>query len=186
MHRFCSALLLLTLVLSACSPGLPSTEAASGPPTDLPPTEQIETSTSINPNCAYQWAYQDLPELSTELQQAIQALQPGAQANAFVFGEDCVYADGSRKFLAMETDFNLTLQVTDLTDEDAFGEWIVKAMQIILNIPKEKIIGPRPGRVSIIFQSDDQNHGINFYIDQYQLLPTRLSNAEIYQALKTP
>ena len=186
MHRFLPALLLLTVLLGACSRNIPSTETVSASPTISPPTEQAATLTSINPNCAYQWAYQDLPELSAEFQRAIQALQPGAQANAFVFGEECVYADGSRKFLAMETDFNLTLQVADLTDEDAFGEWIVKAMQIILNIPKEKIIGPRPGRVSIIFQSDAQNHGINFHIDQYQLLPTRLSNAEIYQTLKTP
>jgi len=186
MHRFLPALLLLTILLGACSPNIPSTETVSASPTISPPTEQAATLTSIHPNCAYQWAYQGLPELSAEFQQAIQALQPSAQANAFVFGEECVYADGSRKFLAMETDFNLTLQVTELMDEDAFGEWIVKVMQIILNIPKEKIIGPRPGRVSIIFQSDSQNHGINFYIDQYQSLPTRLSNAEIYQALKTP
>jgi hypothetical protein len=59
-------------------------------------------------------------------------------------------------------------------------------MQIILNISIEKIVGPRPGRVSIIFQSGDQNQGINFYVDQYQALPTRLSHAEIYQALNTP
>lgn len=71
----------------------------------------------------------------------------------------------------METDFNIKLPVTDLAIEDAFGEWIVKVMQIILNISKEKIVGPRPGRVSIIFQSDDQNRGVNFYIDQYQAIP---------------
>ena len=186
MKNLIPALLLLTFVLGACSPSLPSTEATPVPPTTSPPTEQAETLTSLDPNCGYQWAYEDLPELSADFSQAIQELQPGAQASAFAFGEDCVYADGSKKFLAMETDFNITLQVTDLANEDALGEWIVKVMQIILNIPKEKIVGPRPGRVSIIFQSGDRNEGINFYIDQYQSLPTRLSNAEIYQALKTP
>jgi hypothetical protein len=186
MKNLIPALLLLTFVLGACSPTLPTTETVSVPPTISSPAEQAATLTSINPNCGYQWAYQGLPELSAEFLQAIQGLQLSAQANAFAFGEDCVYTDGSKTFLAMETDFNVTLQVTDLADEDVFGDRIVKVMQIILNIPKEKIVGPRPGRVSIIFQSGDQNQGINFYIDQYRSLPTRWSNAEIYQALKTP
>ena len=186
MKSLIPALLLLTLVLGACSPSLSPTETVSGPPTSSPPTELPATLPSADINCGYKWAYQDLPELSAEFLEAIQGLQPDAQANAFAFGEDCIHADGSKNFLAMETDFNIKLPVTDLTDEDAFGGWIVKVMQIILNIPKEKIVGPRPGRVSIVFQSGDQNQGINFYIDQYQSLPTRLSNAEIYQALKRP
>jgi hypothetical protein len=50
-----------------------------------------------------------------------------AQADAFAFREDCVHTDGSKTFLAMETDFNIKLPVTDLADEDAFGDWIVKS-----------------------------------------------------------
>lgn len=138
MKKLIPALLLLNFILGACSPSLPTTETVSVPPTTSPPTEHVPTLTSINPNCGYQWAYQGLPELSAEFLQAIQGLQPGIQANAFAFGEDCVYADGSKKFLAMETDFNITLQVIDLADEDTLGDWIVKVMQIILNIPNEK------------------------------------------------
>ena len=44
--------------------------------------------------CAYQWAYQDLPELSAALLKSMQSLQPEAQASAFAFGEDCIRADG--------------------------------------------------------------------------------------------
>jgi hypothetical protein len=186
MKNLIPALLLLTFVLGACSPSLPSTETASILPTPLSAIEPVATLIPTDSSCGYQWAYQGLPELSAEFLKAIQGLQFSAQANAFAFGEDCVYTDGSKTFLAMETDFNITLPVTDLADEDTLGNWINQVMQIILNIPKEKIVGPRPGRVSIIFQSGDQNQGINFYIDQYQSLPTRLSNAEIYQALKLP
>jgi len=50
-----------------------------------------------------------------------------AQADAFAFREDCVHTDGSKTFLVMETDFNIKLPVTDLADEDAFGDWIVKS-----------------------------------------------------------
>jgi len=197
MKNLIAALFMLTLMLGAClpSPSAAATVPAS-PSSTITPTAvtvsapSVPTITLTAPTyggCGYQWTYQGLPELSSELQRAIQELQPEATANAFAFGEDCIHADGiSRTFLAMETDFNITLQVTDLADEDALGNWINQVMKSILNIPKEKIMGPRPGRVSVIFQSGDQRQGINFYIDQYQSLPTRLTNAEIYQALKTP
>jgi hypothetical protein len=181
MKNLIARLLFLTLILGACISSPPSAVSTAAPPV---PT--ITLTAPTYGGCGYQWAYQALPELSAEFQGAIQKLQSEATANAFAFSEDCVHADGNRTFLAMETDFNVTLQVTDLADEDALGNWITQMMQIILNIPKEEIMGPRPGRVSLVFQSGDQQQGINFYIDQYQLLPTRLNNAEIYQALKIP
>jgi hypothetical protein len=137
-------------------------------------------------NCGYQWAYKDLPELSADFEKSIQDLQPEAQSSAFAFGEDCVYADGSATFLAMETDFNVTLKVTDPASEAELGEWIVKVMQVILNIPKDMIVGPRPGRVGIAFQAGINQKSVTFYLDQYQVLPSGLSSAEIYQALQTP
>lgn len=147
----------------------------------------VITDVPANPqDCAYQWAYQDLPALSSDFLQAIQQLQPGAQASAFVFGENCVHPDGSATFLPMETDFNVTLQANDLSDTATLGEWVVKIMQVIEDIPADQIVGPRPGRVSILFQSNGQQSGVNFYIDQYKNLPAGLSSAEIFQALQTP
>ena len=134
--------------------------------------------------CAYQWASQDLPELSAEFLQAVGSIQPGAQAKAFAFGEDCVRADGSRTFLAMETDFTVTLSAADLTDKTALGEWIVKVMGVIENLSPDQIVGPRPGRVSLIFTSNGQKQTVNFYVDQYRALAEGLSTAEIYQALQ--
>jgi hypothetical protein len=137
-------------------------------------------------NCGYQWAQQALPELSDQFVQAMQALQPNAQAYAFGFGENCVHADGTSTFLPMETDFNVTIPVNDLSDETALGEWIVKVMQVIQNIPPDQIIGPRPGRVGILFKSNgQQQQGVTFYIDQYQALASGLSPAVIYQTLKS-
>ena len=156
------------------------------PHIDLPPDGAITTPAPASEGCGYQWAYQDLPELSAKFQQMIQSLKPEATASAYAFGEDCVHSDGTKTFLAMETDFNITLQVNDLANEADLGEWIVKVMQVILNIPKEEIMGPRPGRVSITFQSGSGQKPVNFYVDQYQALPPGLSNAEIYQALQIP
>ncbi len=168
---------LCLILLNTCS--LPLTQT----PPNLP-------ATSVPPagggNCAYQWAQKALPELSGEFQQAVQELQPDAQANAFAFGEDCVYADGRAVFSAMETDFNITLQVIDLANESGLGEGIVKVMQVVENISPEKIEGPQPGRVIIEFRSGSEQKFVNFYIGKYQALPAGLGNAEIYQALQTP
>lgn len=157
----------------------------STPHIDQPPDGPSTSVSSYPEGCGYQWAYKDLPELSSDFLQSVQALQPEAQAVAFAFGEDCVHADGSATFIPMETDFNVTLQVSDLSDESMLGEWVVKVMQIVTNTPPDQIIGPRPGRVSVLFESNGQRAGVNFYIDQYQALPSGLTNAEIYQALQT-
>ena len=215
-------LLVWTLILSACAPIFPTTEAASEnvPPAAQPPTGIVTTQVSSNsltlpnpkiiqtlqtphideppnpdavttvapPNpheCAYQWAYQDLPELSGDFLVSIQGLQPEAQATAFAFGENCVHADGSTTFLPMETDFNITLNVTDLDNESDLGGWIVKVMQIIEAIPADQIIGPMPARVTLIFQSGGKQKAIQIHVDQYTALPAGLSSEEIYKALQT-
>jgi hypothetical protein len=157
------------------------------PDGNLPNTGDLfPTVDSSAGQCAYQWAYEDLPDLSRDFQQSIQQIQAEAQASAFAFGENCVHADGSADFIPMETDFNTTLQVTDLSNEDELGAWIVKVMEVIENIPRDQIVGPRPGRVSIEFRANDTQMFVNFYVDQYQSLPAGLSNAEIYQALRVP
>ena len=213
MQRIFPAFLFWTLILYACSIGVSSPQPLPVAPTDTPlafPTTAFPDPTLIvtlstphidqppdvggltpaTPNtqdCGYQWANQDLPELSSSFQASIQALQTEAQANAYAFGENCIHEDGSvAGFSAMETDFNITLQVKDLTNESDLGEWIVKVMQVIENIPSEQIVGPQPGRVNIIFQSNSDQKIVNFYVNQYQALGSGLSNSEIYQALQIP
>jgi hypothetical protein len=224
MLKIIRTILLWNLILAACAPIFPGTEA--GPQNAMPtvetPTVVVLTTTQAasdtpalpnpkiiqtlqtphieqppNPDvitnvappssqeCAYQWAYQDLPQLSGDFLAAIQGLQSGAQATAFAFGENCTHADGSTTFLPMETDFNITLQVSVLENESDLGEWIVKVMQIIEQIPADQIVGPRPGRVSIMFQRNGEQKGVSFYIDQYRALPSGLSSAEIYRALQS-
>lgn len=164
--------------------------ACSLPLTPTAPATVTVTPTATPPpygSCGYQWAYQDLPELSAEFQQDIRNINPEAQAEAFAFGEDCIHQDGTtRTFIPMETDFNITLQVSDISNETELGEWIVKVMQVVQNIPLDRIVGPRPGRISLAFQTGSDQKSINFYINQFQELPPDLSSAEIYRALQTP
>lgn len=212
MQRIVCTFLFWTFVLCACSPGvssplpapptatdtpfiLPTTAlpdatliaTLSTPHIDQPPGGEITLAPPGPQDCGYQWAEQDLPELSASFQASIQELQSEAQANAYAFGENCLHEDGSiGGFSAKETDFNITLQVNDLTNESDLGEWIVKVMQVIENIPQDQIVGPQPGWVNIIFQSNNDQKIINFYVNQYQDLPAGLSGAEIYQSLQTP
>ncbi len=216
MRKIRNTLLFLSLFLAACSPNRLSSEAPPtsvlSPATEnipvstteiLPPPKLIATlatphidpgpngavtdSPSYPQGCGYQWAQQDLPELSSDFQQSIQGLQPEARAYAFAFGENCMGADGNVvRFIPMETDFSVTVQVSNSTNISELGEWMVKVMKVIENIPPDQIVGPRPGRVTLSFQHNDEQIFINFYIDQYHALPAGLSNAEIYQALQSP
>jgi hypothetical protein len=86
----------------------------------------------------------------------------------------------------METDFNITLQAADLNNEAELGEWIVNVMHVIREIPPTQIVGPRPGRVSLTFQSAGEERHVTFYINQYQELPPGLSPVEILQQLQIP
>ena len=199
MPRVFRTLFFWTLILAACAPIFPSTQAVprSAQPTGRPLTlvtnattehssnsvsnpksietlrtphiEQLpnpESATTVAPSnpqgCAYQWAYQNLPQLSGEFLKSIQALQPEAQAKVFVFGENCVHADGNAIYQAMETDFNITLQVNDLSNESDLAGWIVKVMQVVEQIPADQIVGPRPGTRKYGFSFQQRTESCHF------------------------
>lgn len=187
MRKMIGVILFGIVVLYACnlpvSPPPPVPPAATQPPVSIPTTAVP----SGQGQCGYQWASQDLPELSSSFQSAIQALQSGVQARAYAFGENCVRPDGTiASFSAMETDFNVSLQVSDLGNEDELGGWIVKVMQVIEAIPPAQIVGPQPGRVTMTFQKGSDQKTINFYTNKYKALSPGLSNSDIYQALQSP
>ncbi len=179
MRRLLPSLCLLLLIGCSATP--------TPAPLNIPPTETFAAPPTFDPTaepCGYMWASQNLTDLTLDLQAAITALHPEAQAFAFAFGEDCVHQDGSKIFLAMETDFNVTLPVADLADENALGEWIVKTMQVIANLPAEKIVGPRPGRVTMIFTLGTDQTILKFYIDEYQTFDPGMYGWEIFQVLQ--
>lgn len=157
----------------------------STPHIDQGPDGAATAVPSYPEGCGYQWTNHPLPELSASFLQSLQVLQPEAQGNAFAYGENCLGADGNIiRFIAMETDFNVTLQVNNLADPSELGEWVVKVMQVIDAIPPDQIMGPKPGLVQMFFQSNGLQEPLGFSIDQFHGLPAGLSNAEIYQTLK--
>ena len=108
--------------------------------------------------CGYQWAYQDDPELTAKVDEAIRQLDPAATARAQQFGENCVYEDGHTTFSALETDFYVHRPIEDLTDNESFGNWMAQVMPLITQIPREELKGNNDGFVEFWFNKSETEH----------------------------
>jgi hypothetical protein len=146
--------------------------------TEAPPAEQP---------CGYQWAYEDMPELTAEFDSAVKALNSSASGRAQAFGENCVRADGTSTFGAMETDFYVSLPVDDLGNEEEFGNWISQVMEVVTQIPREKLEGPNYGFVEFTLEKSESERiifraSIQKYLDEAQ----GKSGAELFRMFYTP
>lgn len=132
------------------------------------------------------WAYHDDPKLSAEVDKAIRGLNPTAGANAQLFGEDCVYADGHSTFGVMETDFYVRLTVNDLEPTEEFGNWIKQVMDFITGLPEDKVQGNK-GFVEFSFIKNDAERTIlRIGITDYQSSAAGATGLELLQKFYTP
>ncbi|MBI3167346.1 MAG: hypothetical protein HYZ22_02625 [Chloroflexi bacterium] len=142
-----------------------------------------EVSASPQGSCGYQWAYHDAPELTEALDAQVKALNPGTSARVEYFGEDCVYADGTSTFGAMETDFYVRLQVDDLSKEEEFGNWVAEVMEIVTQIPRAELLG-NYGFVEFTFEKSENERVIfRVPIQQYRDEAQGKTGAELFQML---
>lgn len=150
MQRFrLASVLLVSAALWACAP--PRSPALTvvqvGP---SPTSEAVPSGVAA---CYYVWTSQELPALSQVVQSGMQQVAAGGSGGAYAYGEDCVAADGTRAFTPMETDFTVSLPATDLKDEEQLGNLMAAAMRVIDLLPKDQLVGPRPGRVQFFFHA---------------------------------
>ncbi len=219
MMKLTKTLLLLTLVLGACAPGVPSPEGGSATnqtatnsiekiPFELPTTKSSNPkiiATISTPNigqppdgdfptpsisqeaCGYQWAYNDLPELTEQLDQTVKTLNQNSTSYATAFGENCMGANGQVvKFLAIETDFYVTLPVTDLNDHETFGNWISQVMQVVNALPSDMLMGSHSGFVQFGFEkSTSERIGLRVPIQQYNETVNGKTGEELFQMFYT-
>ena len=84
-------------------------------------------------------------------------------------------------FGVMETDFTVRLPVDDLTDEEAFGNWLAQVMNAALQIPEEEIQG-KYGFVEFWFEKSEAEH-ITFRvpIPQYQTEGQGKTGTELFR-----
>ena len=146
--------ILIIVLLGACNfPGLRQTVSDV---TEVPDAESAQESTSTE--CAFMWANEPLPELSDEFIQALKDYPLQADGYAQAYGENCVTNEGDVvRFLPMETDFYITLQVEKLEDERALGEVVEQIMEVLTRFPTDATPGPQPGYVGITFEAPENS-----------------------------
>ena len=138
-----------------------------GPNGELPDTA-TEVPPSVN-ECGYQWAYEDLPELTAQFDQAVKNFIPNSTSHVTAFGENCIAADGQVvRFIAMETDFYVIATVETLDDYETFGIGLAQVMQRVKELPPDMIVGPKPGFVEFRFEKNTtESIGFRVPIQQY-------------------
>jgi len=186
-----TTLLFLTLILCACSTGISTPQvltAKTATDTVAPPKLTSVTDTpSSTTECGFQWAYEDLPELTAQFDQAIKSLVPASASHATAFGENCVAADGQVvRFLAMETDFYVIVTVESLDNYETFGNWVYDVMQVVNGFPPDMIAGPQPGFVEFRFEkSISESIGFRVPIRQYNDTAQGITGEELFRLFYT-
>jgi hypothetical protein len=134
-------------------------------------------------DCSYQWAYQDLPELTALFEPAVKRFIPDSTSHVTAYGENCVNADGQIvRFLPMETDFYVLVPVNSLDDHETFGNWIAQVMNTVNQLPPDLISGPNPGFVEFRFEKTmTESIGFRVSIREYNESANGLTGEELFQ-----
>lgn len=136
-------ILLLTILLAACN--LPGSTA---PITETPSAEAGYT------QCAWTWATQSLPEVSAQVQSALEAAGlTGVTATAEAYGENCITAGGVvDHFATMETDFRITVELPPgQTSIDTLGNLLEQILVVLDSFPPGVVPGPNAGYIGVTF-----------------------------------
>jgi hypothetical protein len=181
--------LLTALLVTACAPPLTPLPVAIGTETPTVAVGAASTATLTVPStaspCYYNWARHRLPDLSEQVQSAIQEIQPEAQAYAEAYGEDCLDQQGnSVRFTAKETDFYLTLLAIDLNDQNELGNLLDQALTALDEFPAEQTPGPQSGYVGITFQAEGGESRLWFRVEEADdFRQSGLHGADLLKAL---
>jgi hypothetical protein len=194
-------ILLLILFLTACSMAPPaqnpggSGDATLSAATVMPIPTEVETPTlepteSVTEDylpCANQWATQALPEISDKLLQAFKdSGLNDIKVRAEAYGENCVDSGSGkvRSFSTLETDFRISLPVTDLADQQALGAAIEQILPILDQFPVGSVPGPQPGYIGIGFTHGNGTLNLWFMrIDAAAARMKGLTGADLFRAL---
>jgi hypothetical protein len=122
------------------------------------PTPETAVPSLPYTQCAWTWATQALPELSTKVEAGMQtAGLKDVTARAEAYGENCITTGGKvDHFAAMETDFRIAVQVGNLKDTDELGSLLEKILTVLDGFPTESTPGPNPGYVGVSFQKGSE------------------------------
>jgi hypothetical protein len=172
---------LLTIFLAACNLPLFITDVEPLYPTDTPgtitntphtvtktpqtPTETPTPGTEYT-QCAWTWATQSLPDLTTKVQSALEeAGLKGVTVSAEAYGENCIIGTGTvDHFAAMETDFRFQAEVTDLSDKASLGDLLERILVVLDAFPTDATPGPQPGYIGVHFFHETEEINLWFKV----------------------
>lgn len=186
MATFFRSALIYLFLLCACNlpeQGQP-THIASEPPadaaTDTPLPELGDT------GCGFVWAHEPLPDLSREFDTALKEVLPQASGSADAYGENCLNNQGEVvRFLAMETDYYMTLKVDSLENKQELGLMLEQMLSVLSQFPVGETPGPQPGYVGITFQTTTDE--LRLWVSRREAeaaLGSGLRGEELYLALQ--
>ena len=146
---------LFSLIGSACNytPGIPATIIASRP------TIGVTPSPTYAPECYFNWATHDVPELSAKLQAEIDDTSlDGVKIEATGYGEDCIdpATHKAKSFGAMQTDFHIEYIVKDFADLETIGNTVAQVLVILNRLKPETLPGRLFGRIEFWMRKGEQ------------------------------
>lgn len=176
----CKQSLLLLLCLAMLLPSCASSGDSNATPT---PTS---TGESEYVQCAWRWATESLPDLSIDVQTAMDSAGlTGISARAEAYGENCITGDGSvDHFATMETDFRVRVKVDSLTDTADLGNLLEQILVVLDQFPPGKTPGPQPGYIGITFTDNKTELNLWFTVlDSDSARARGLQGVDLYNEL---
>jgi len=166
------SVLLLSLLLLSSACNLPRSPMASSPALTGRTVTATQTATSTATptipyeQCAWQWASRPLPDLSAEVQAALES--EGLQnmtAYAEAYGENCLSADNKvLDFAVMETDFHIVVEVESLEDREYLGSLLERILIVLDDFPPGATPGPQPGYIGVRFEAGTEELNLWFTV----------------------
>lgn len=158
----------------------PGTGVSQPGPTPEPTLNEIQ--------CAYQWASQPLPEVSSVLQgQVIKAGIENTVILAEAFGENCIDPGTGKvvRFLTRQTDIRIRTTVEGISDREQAGKLLAQLLELISVTPPETLPGPQPGMIEAVFTASDGEIILWFpLVDGEKALDEGKTGAELVTALQ--
>lgn len=180
--------LTLLIVLVLAGAGMFIRARGTAVPAPEPTVEDPYLSQPSSENqCAYVWAYKDLPDVNADFQKAVRTILPEAETHATAFGEDCASADGSAVFSAMETDFYVLSAAADLYDNETLGSIVERILAETDNFAPPRVPGGQLGFVEFTFWNGTEQRILRVSIAEGKELRERgLRGADLLAAIETP
>jgi hypothetical protein len=183
----CGGLFSVHLTINCCgfpTPSLTPSVTFTPSPTRLPYNASMSP-TALMP-CAWQWARQGLPDVTSRAVTALTAASVRfTQVRAEAYGENCVYMNGNQAqmgyFVAMTTDFYLTVPVESILATDALAEVVLRSYYALVNLTD---LPAKVGYLDITFTGPDGTANVRTMFDRVvRALQNGLSGAALLEGI---